>query len=125
MKVESEPDYVDPRFVIGVGVVGAAVTALCCGIAWLVLSWSSAGRGSGAFHQTRVAPPPTEVNQIEADLIDAKAPPPVGSAPGRLQSFGWSERPSGLVHVPLERAFQLYLSGARAAGAADSKGTKP
>jgi hypothetical protein len=41
-----------------------------------------------------------------------------------LQSFGWSDRERGVVHVPIERAFDLYLSGARAAGAAVEAGAK-
>jgi len=126
MKVESEPDRVEPRFVIGVASASAAITGLCCGIAWLVLSSSSSSRALGAFHQTRAARPPTEINQIEADLIRGKAPPPDASiARRRLRSFGWSEREQGIIHVPLDRAFDLYLNGARAAGAPDNAGAIP
>jgi hypothetical protein len=125
MKVESEPDRVDPRFVIAVASASVAITGLCCGIAWLVLRTSNSGQALDAFHRTRTARPPAEINQIEADLIQSKSQPPDAAlARSRLQSFGWSDRERGVVHVPIERAFDLYLSGARAAGAAVEAGAK-
>jgi len=126
VRVESEPDRVDPRFVIAVGAISIVIAALCCGIAWLVLKSSSSSPALDAVHQTRAARPPAEINQIEADLIQSKGQAPDALvARRRLQSFGWSEQEGGLVHVPLARAFTLYLSGARAAGAPRDAGAKP
>jgi hypothetical protein len=125
MKVEFEPDGVNPRFVLRAGLVCIAVVASCCGVAWLVLGWSSPEPALAARHQARVRPPPTEVNQIEADLLDGKGPAALDPARGRLRSFGWSDRSARLVHVPIDRAFQLYLGGARAATAPAGAEAKP
>ncbi|HVY25711.1 MAG TPA: hypothetical protein VHB79_04140 [Polyangiaceae bacterium] len=126
MRVDSEPDRIDPRFLLGVGAVSLAVTALCCGLAWLVLVCSRSDSESRAFHHTRAARPPAEINQVEANLLDGSSSrPDAAAARRRLQSFGWSERERGLVRVPLDRAFELYESGQRAAGTPTKRSKGP
>jgi len=118
MKVESEPDQVDHRFVLAAASVSAVITLMCCGLAWLVLRGVGSGNRIETVHQIRARKPPAEVNQVESDLFAGKQPPAErAAAKQRLSSFGWTAREQGIVHIPLARAFDLYLAGARAQGA--------
>jgi hypothetical protein len=44
-------------------------------------------------------------------LFERHAPPlPTRQLPERLNSYGWVDREQRIVHIPIERAKQLYLS---------------
>jgi hypothetical protein len=57
--------------------------------------------GQSAF--TVLAPPRLQPNQT-ADLAQMRA-----HEEAVLQSYGWVDRPSGTIHIPIERAMQLTL----------------
>jgi hypothetical protein len=126
MKVESEPDRVDQRFVVAAGLATFVITVLCCAVAWLVLRGSSSKAAIAVVHQLRAERPPAEVNWIEANLLEGKpARPPMTDEQHHLSSFGWSDRARGVIHIPVERAFDLYLAGERASGAPPERPEKP
>lgn len=56
--------------------------------------------------------PPEEINAVEvapfADITATKRDAVAELA--RLRSYGWVDRHTGVVHVPIERAMELYLS---------------
>jgi hypothetical protein len=64
-------------------------------------------------------PPPHRVAEIRAEPFDLPHPRPNLAAEKRriLQSYGWVDRPRGLVHLPIDVAFGLMLHGRQAGGA--------
>jgi hypothetical protein len=50
-----------------------------------------------------------------------QVPPNNRTAPPELSSYGWSRRGEGRVHIPIERAKQLYLERERAAAGAGER----
>ena len=57
------------------------------------------------------AAPPVDLEQLRAQQLQ------------RLASYGWTDRASGAVHIPIEEAMKLYVQ--RAAGAAAAPAGAP
>jgi hypothetical protein len=111
---QQEPDGVPHRPVLWV-LAGVLVSvALCAAVAWVLAGTRPGPRRSGAGVQP-------DVNAIETSPFGACAQGVEDRerAETWLQSYGWVDRRAGLVHIPIERAIDIYLErrAARAGGA--------
>jgi hypothetical protein len=124
-RVELEGDGVRGSWVTLVAIATAAVTA--CGVA---VAWEIA-RSAGPTPRSARFDAPEDIQSIELSLLPrsgqkgagepgpASSPPPPAlfseqqraevAARKRLSSYGWSDRERRTVHIPLERALELYL----------------
>lgn len=76
--------------------------------------------GQKRWQPTGPPPIPSEIGQAE---IGAVFQIPFDAFAGglalhaaqkrRLESYGWVDRPRGVIHVPIDRAMELYLAGQR------------
>jgi hypothetical protein len=128
MKLEAEPDRVERRFVVGVALVTLSITALACLVAWAVMRTAASQASLTGVHRIRAQLPHAPANDLATDLFadeQSASENQQKQASARLHSFGWSQPEHGLVHVPIDRAFELYLGGMRAPGAAAPSRGKP
>ncbi|HTY42214.1 MAG TPA: hypothetical protein VMH79_10110 [Thermoanaerobaculia bacterium] len=110
--VAAEPDYVPARLVVGFAVV-LTVTACLAGALMAALFWRldkrAAQRDAGiveaaGLEQRPASLPPLPRLQVYpvrhwTDFREAER--------ARLDSYGWMDRGSGAVHIPIERAIEL------------------
>ena len=110
--VRAEPDRVSAKVVVGFGVV----VILLCAVSMILVVVLFRGLEKGAYQRDEKA-------EAEAGLerpSDAPAPAPrlqvypvahwqgfQASERQRLASYGWMDRSSGAVHIPIERAMEL------------------
>jgi hypothetical protein len=113
-------DGVSGRWVVGVAFAIAVVTACGVGVAWELARSSGPSGEAGRWGQA-----PDGLQAIEMSLLprapmrESSAPAPahaarepaarMAGARERLDSYGWSDREHGLVHIPLARAKELLL----------------
>jgi hypothetical protein len=142
-KAPGDPAGVAGRVVMVVAVGTAVVMGLGVVVAWQL---ESAGTERVDLDRTsaRFGAPPADMNGIEMSLIAAGSDaargrithgsPPAAAAAGsraaeqRLKEYGWVDRERGRVHIPIERALELYLAQEGAMGnraAPGRAGTKP
>ncbi|HTV21717.1 MAG TPA: hypothetical protein VMG12_23670 [Polyangiaceae bacterium] len=116
-------------WVVVVVVLGAIVVA-ACGVS---VAWTLATSFGESERAGRWSAPSADMQAIEMSLLprvdaerDRRAlPDDATSEPrrserevgARLQSYGYSDRAHAIVHIPLERAKQLYLEREHAAAA--------
>jgi hypothetical protein len=119
------PDGVRGHAVVVVAV--ASVVVMACSV-WV--AWTIAESPAGEDQAGRWGAPNADVQAIEMSLLprsdaavdrraaaaDASNEPrrDAREAKRRLSSYGHSDRSRGTVHIPLERAKQLYLERERA-----------
>lgn len=112
---QQEPDRVSHHAVLWVLAGVLLSMALCAVTAWALAGPAPGPRRSGP----RL---PADVNAIERSPFAARAQglEDRDRAEAWLRSYGWVDRGAGLVHIPIERAFDLYLErrGAPRAGGA-------
>lgn len=124
MRVTQEPDVIADRVILTVVVVSIAVTAVGVGVAWALHEPkpSVAGREDTAVMKPQVVP--AEVNAMETTFFNERVnvPPPRWGGAKALESYGWVDRDRGLVHIPINRAIELWLER-RAAGPQPQEGT--
>lgn len=120
MRVVQEPDRVNPRFILIVTVVSILVTALGVAIAAGIIGITEQGIARATTEDGRRTPArlrgqPDEVNHIEMTLFknELTAPDLRTQALQRLRSYGYVDRQRQIVHIPIERAFDLYLERQR------------
>jgi len=115
VNVVQEPDRLASRAIGMVAAVTIAVTLFGVAVAWVILKLraSPEARHDAARARSRIE----EVNGIEMGLY-ARAQPSERRAPAiaRLNSYGWVDRNAGVVHIPIELAFELYLAREPAQG---------
>jgi hypothetical protein len=105
-----ESDVVPGRKLLGAGGALVATIILCVLVAW------GLGRcGSddwAAVRRTPAAPIPNEVNAMETGVFasEAQGIDTNRRAEEYLHTYGWIDPQRQIVHVPLEVAFELYLS---------------
>jgi hypothetical protein len=138
---------VDPGGVKGgVVLLVAAATALVMGLG-VIVAWEIERSGTRRLNEhpvaSRFGAPPADMNGIEMSLLAPGAgPPPRSSRPApaaaatvsgsaateeRLKQYGWTDKDRGRVHIPLQRALELYLAreGTAARGAALGPASAP
>jgi hypothetical protein len=120
-----EPDGVHGRVVIVVAIATVLVGACSVAVAWTI-----AQSPTHVDRAARWGAPKADVQAIEMSILprtDAvgagrTAPADASSEPRRvdrqaerrLSSYGYSDRGRGTVHIPLDRAKQLFLERERA-----------
>jgi hypothetical protein len=126
MKIVPEPDRLDARVPLGILAV-ALVTLLLSGILTVVVRWSvpvsdaaslpaplPAGVMPAAALGGALARPVATRDPYEAHasgMFERHAAPLLTREPPQsLSSYGWVDRERRIVHIPIERAKQLYLS---------------
>ena len=111
MKVTQEPDTINDRIVLWVAAATVSVTVLGVLIAWGLLEWNVSQLPDQAQPvSARTKDTRAEVNAIEFTLFDREFEPPQKfEEPKRLDEYGFVDRKSGVVHIPIRRAMQLYL----------------
>lgn len=124
MKVTQEPEGLNPRSVrLGALVLGV-LSVLSVIAAWLMLVPTP-----GALERGTPRPVVTfgEPAHIETHLFGGADPisPSTAAALRRLERFGWVDRRTGIVHVPVELAMDLYLSERGGPGGAGRTGVSP
>ncbi|MFO7177541.1 MAG: hypothetical protein DIU78_002470 [Pseudomonadota bacterium] len=106
MNVEQETDRVDGRLISLIAVVSVVVTGVGVLVAWGLMG----GREGMVAASPRSAEPPRELSQTEMGLFRGEQAVATKVAARRMrESFGWVNRERGVVHIPLERAIELYL----------------
>jgi hypothetical protein len=126
---------VSSRMVLAVLAGTLIATAIGVAVAWLLSSdgplGGPAGRplaqplgglgrapGGGGFEPGEPPGHPSEVSAMERTpfAVRSQGLEDRARATGWLESYGWIDRPAGLVHIPIDRAIDLYLErrGARA-----------
>lgn len=116
--VEQEPDVLPNRAISMVLLVTIVISLACGFIAWLILeSREAVLRPSGNWVEMTYGKPGegrSEVLAIEQSLFRGEIVP--GETLRLLQrkiqsSYGWADEKQELVHIPVERAMELYLKG--------------
>ena len=131
MKIVPEPDRLDARVPLGILAV-SIVTLLVSGILTVAVRWSvpmpQAASVPPPLAQTLQPPPlegalprpvatPDPLAASASGMFERHAAPvPTREPPERLSSYGWVDRERRIVHIPMERAKQLYLSRQHAPG---------
>jgi len=111
----SEDDRISSGAVVGVG-VGSLVLFLLAG--WVTTAYLAAKVG-----ERPVLPIPPEIGQSKVGLVE-QTPFELAFRGERdraarlehLRAYGWIDRERGIVHLPIDRATELFLKGRRATG---------
>jgi hypothetical protein len=105
-----EPDVVPRRPILVVLAAFVAITAACVWIVWAMQSCQLGElRGDAPAEPSRPVPP--EVSAMETFTFTARdqGRESRDAAERWLGSYGWVDRDAGVVHIPIERAMELYL----------------
>ena len=126
MKIVPEPDHLDAR--VPLGILGVAIVTLLLGGILTVVVRASVPVSQVASVPTALTEPVMPSRALERPAVAAlQAPEPqvayatglferhaepvlTREPPERLSSYGWVDRERRIVHIPIERAKQLYLS---------------
>jgi hypothetical protein len=116
MKIVPEPERLDARVPLGILAVSIVTLLLSYVLTVGVRSLAEYDLHAAAAHGSR-GPATTEAAAAQPAGLFGRhdAPPATRQLPERLREYGWVDRAQGLVHIPIERAKQLYLE--RTAGA--------
>jgi hypothetical protein len=100
---EHRPDYersdADPRLIAMLALGGAAFLLLA---PYILLAIYPLAKREPSAHAAGQPPAPRLQIDPHADLARLRA-----AEAARLSSYGWMDRPSGVVRIPIERAMQL------------------
>jgi hypothetical protein len=114
MKIVPEPDRLDARVPLGILAVSILTLLLSAALALGVRSLGEHDLHRAANGARPLASPSAPSAQASGLFGRHTAPLATRQLPDRLREYGWVDRDHGLVHIPLERAKQLYLDHARA-----------
>lgn len=135
MRIVPEPDRLDAR--VPLGILGVSLlTLLVSGILAVAVRASVPVSAATPLPRAAVTMPEPALERPAARALPAEphvayatglferhaAPVSTREAPERLSSYGWVDRERRIVHIPIERAKQLYLSRQHPSGRA---GTLP
>ena len=115
-KLRQQSDWIHGRAIGGIMIGFVLATALGVAVAWGLESFQSDELGR---HPRTTAVVPPEVNAIETRpySVEAQGIDDNQRAESWLSSYGWVDRTSQVVHIPIETAIDLYLDGRRQEGA--------
>lgn len=109
--VRQAPDLVPTRAIVIVAVLVVLVTML----ASLVPAWMLARRNElhlDAPRRAALAPvAPREIDLVDQTLLESRDATLSARAKQqrRLEEYGFVDRANGIVHIPIERAMELFL----------------
>lgn len=119
MRPIQEPDVVDRSAIVAAAGLLIAATAAGAFVAAELQGCTHDARGGRPFSGSAELDPPREVNGIEMTLFDPRAPGTARPSPASpdLDRYGWVDRESEVVHIPIERAMDVYIDRANTAPA--------
>ncbi len=114
MKIRQEAEALDGPVLrrIGVGFVLAAVFGVV--LAWLLIAGPHGPRPPAPPAFASPAPLGTNAPGADETLQYRNIVRPRSDPGARLREYGWVDRDAGIVHVPVERAFELMAAEAAA-----------
>jgi hypothetical protein len=107
-----EPDRIDGVALALVFILTLLASAACVAVAlWLLVANTPAhAEGSSSAPRTM----PSTVSSVQTGLFArAAGASSTNAEAARLRTYGWVDRERGLVHIPVERAMDLYIAQAR------------
>ncbi len=95
--------------------IGLAATVLACGVATAAVHVLLQEAKPRTREERWYMNVPREVNEVEAAPFSARtdAESQAQAAKLRLRSYGWVARDEGVVHIPIDVAYDVYLRGRR------------
>lgn len=112
MNVTQEPEGLAPRRVTQAALVLGVLSVLSVVAACVVLLPSPGALERGLPRPAARFGEPAHVETSPFASMPASVSRTAARA--RLARYGWVDRSAGVVHVPIERAIELYLAGERA-----------
>jgi hypothetical protein len=113
MKVRQEDDRVAGKPFLAVMAAVLVVTAIGVLVAWLIEDCRADALGPRAEPAPlmQVHRIPDQIGWMQLRLFDEEAPSLRLRVPQeqRLHGYGWVSREQGVIHIPIERAMELYL----------------
>ena len=111
-RVRSEEDHIPSGPILAVG-VGALVIFFLG--SFVTLSWLRMKEGDRPPLPVPQELGRSKIGLVEQQLFDAttRGRRDLEARRERLGSYGWVDRPAGVVHLPIERAMELSAQGAR------------
>ena len=102
-----ERDRVAGRSLMAIAVSGIVITIASIFVAWLIMIAAS----PHPEQQASAAPPPSALGTVERTLFDdAQRGLDLRAAHRhQLDDLTWADRDAGVVHVPIDRAIDLYV----------------
>jgi hypothetical protein len=106
---EQEPDVVASRTVLAVLAATLIAVAIGDSIAWALSADAPGPRAAGEPGEPIGMP--AEVNAMETApfAVRAQGIDDRRQSEAWLDSYGWVDREAGVVHIPIDRAIDLYL----------------
>jgi hypothetical protein len=103
-----ERDRVAGRSLTAIAVGGIVITIVSVFVAWLIMIAAS----PNPEQQASAAPPPSGLGTVERSLFEeTQRGLDLGAAHRRaLDDLRWADRDAGSVHVPIDRAIDLYVA---------------
>jgi hypothetical protein len=116
--VAQEPDDVPVGKVLKVGLWGVVITLVCVGLSVVFLHQDEASVPAPREHTARLDDDTKGVGILELALYYARGERPDGAAQklkaakeAELRSYGWVDEKAGIIHIPIERAFDQVIDG--------------
>src|SRR5262245_1610772 len=114
--VAAEPDRVSMKVVVGFGVILIVVGAIAMGL--MALLFKGLERGAVRTDEAEVSAAGLQAPQDKIPPAPRLQVYPVrhwkdfqAAEESRLSSYGWMDRSSGVVHIPIERAMEIVEGG--------------
>jgi hypothetical protein len=122
--VRSEEDRISTARIVAVGVASLVVFLLAGVATWKYWEATHAHRGLASM------PPEvgsSKIGMVEQQLFEKSRRGALDRAARqeRLRSYGWVDRRQGVVHLPIDRAMELVVEGARPAPGAAPEPPRP
>jgi hypothetical protein len=110
--VRYEKSDVNVRAILGVGAGLAIVTVVLAGLVWLLVLFLARTPGDtaqmefplAASHEQRLPPEPRLQTNPREDLLTLRE-----TEERLLRSYGWVDKDSGVVRIPIDEAMRLTL----------------
>ena len=116
--VVQEPDDVPVSKVLKIGLWGVLVTVVCIWLSAIFLRNDRAQVPAPAEHTARLDDETRGMGIIERGLYYARGERPDGPAQklkaakeAELRSYGWIDEKAGIIHIPIERAYDRVIDG--------------
>jgi len=116
--VAQEPDDVPVGKVLQIGLWGVIVTLVCIWLSAIFLRNDRAEVPAPVAHTARLDDETRGVGIIELGLYYARGERPDGAAQklkaakeAELRSYGWIDEKAGIIHIPIERAYDRVIDG--------------
>jgi len=114
--VAQEPDAVPVGRVLSIGVWGVVITVVMIWLSAIFLRQNLAEVPAPAAHTARLDGQSKNVGILFLELFYARGERPDGPAQqlkaakeAELRSYGWVDQPAGIIHIPIDRAYEQVI----------------